>query len=62
MNITEHFLPKTFLYSYKILTQMIYSLLIKNEEDHKFINCEIYICKLKVSESNVKSMSYVNVK
>lgn len=41
---------------------MIYSLLIKNEEDRKFINCEIYICNLKVSEPNVNSMSYANVK
>jgi hypothetical protein len=40
---------------------MIYSSLIKNEEDHKFINCWIYILNMKVSESDVNSMSYANV-
>jgi hypothetical protein len=39
---------------------MIYSRLIKNE-DHKFINCQIYTLSIKVSESNVNSMSYANV-
>jgi hypothetical protein len=60
MTKTLRLLLKTFLYSYKILIQMIYSRLIKNE-DHKFINCQIYTLSIKVSESNVNSMSYANV-